>query len=128
MRLTLLALSSVPGLIGCARDVVVLTPIEEKDFELAMHRAWCHAAVHCGSLDHDSEEECVAEFTEYSFAESKWWRAEVCPDAEYDPMQAAACLDQMLKTPEDCAGLGTSPACPTMDWYRDACSELNGVP
>lgn len=128
MRLIGFALSSVLGLIGCARDVVVLEPIEEKDFELAYHRAMCSVGAPCRATSYDSEEECVANFTDDAFAESKWWLAEVCPDAEYDPMQAAACLDQILKTPEDCAGLGNHRACAHMDWYRGVCPMISMVP
>lgn len=128
MRLTLLALSSVFGVAGCARDVVMLEPIEEAEFELALFKAYCQGAARCGKLDFDSKEACVDYWTAASFAESKWLLPQLCPGAEYDPVQAAACLDQILHTPQDCSGLGSETTCPHMDWYRGACPMISMVP
>lgn len=127
MFLTLFGFWSAVGLTGCARDVVVLEPIEEEAFERAYLGALCHATFACGRSLGGSVEECVAEIDHVPFSEGKWWLSVVCPGAVYDPVQAAACLDQVLHSPWDCDGIWSTPACGNMDWYRGVCSEVNSA-
>lgn len=127
MLLTPFGLWSVLGLTGCARDVVVLEPIDEEVFEQSYLRALCHATVRCGSPYYATEDECMEWRDDDPFSEGKWWLSVVCPGAVYDPVQAAACLDQVLQSPWDCDGIWSTPACGNMDWYRGVCSEVNSA-
>ncbi len=85
------------------------------------------ATVRCGSPYYATEDECMEWRDDDPFSEGKWWLSVVCPGAVYDPVQAAACLDQVLHSPLDCEGIWYTPACGNMDWYRGVCSEVNSA-
>jgi hypothetical protein len=110
---------------GCARPPVALECIDQAEFEARLIEIQCRNAAVCGWLGDRTEAECVAEVGEYAFREGNWWIGEACPDARYDPCEAAGWLDHAEHSPIACGereGAGG-----LFDWYHDACGWVYGA-
>lgn len=120
------ALASPLALLACATPVP-LTCIEEDQFDLQWAALNCEAAWQCQTTWYASEADCVRGTLESWLPERKRHMQDVCPNAAYDACEAAACLDEIQHSPEEC---GPSPyfgTCSDMDWYVGACSYYFGT-
>jgi hypothetical protein len=107
---------------GCASPPLELECLAEAEFEARLAVLVCHRWAVCGWMWEESEAACVSDFIESGLRESKGWIGEVCPDAGYDPCEAASWLDQFEHSPTACTG-GAGPW-GHMDWYHGACGRV----
>lgn len=110
------------AMLGCAPPTPEpLVELDEAEFNLRYATRTCRREARCGTLGdfgHDSEEACVE--TIIAFWEAgKSALADICPEATYSPIQAAACLDFSENSGGSCEW-GTV-LCTQMEWYQDSC-------
>lgn len=107
--------------LSCASEPVALACIDEETFNEQWAQLGCHAVWECQVTYYASEEECVAGTLNESLPLFKQHLIEMCPGAKYDACEAAACLDELRHSPEECGPSPLFGTCTDFDWYQGAC-------
>lgn len=98
-----------------------LVALDEAEFNRRYATISCRRDARCGDGERagdDAEANCIEDGI-------AWWEvgkeavAAICPDAEYSPAQAAACLDFHENSTDTCEKTGR--VCDDMEWYQDSC-------